>query len=144
MNIDLRVRFGPAGPLTLPEFRRLARAALVRCRAEARARPRGGQPTKASYYHVGDVVGFVRRRLAPEGISGADAAAFGRVADIGPLLSALKEAGAAPFRVERELAARGVKTEVGAAWRNNYIARATERAAKGDSPSYSPRGRRKR
>lgn len=77
------------------------------------------------FYHVCDVVGFVQRRLGPKGLSGADAAAFGRVADIGPLLSALKKAGAAPFRVERELAARGVRAEIGAAWRNNYIARAT-------------------
>lgn len=132
VNTELRARFGPAGLLTLPEFRRLTRAALVRWRVEARLRPRGGRPTKGSFYHVGDVVSFVQRRLGPKGLSGADAAAFGRVADIGPLLSALKEAGAAAFRVEREFAARGVRTEVGAAWRNSYIARATERAEKGD------------
>lgn len=132
VNTELQARFGPAGPLTLPEFRRLTRAALVRWRVEARLRPRGGRPKEGSFYHVGDVVGFVQRRLGPKGLSSADAAAFGRVADIGPLLSALKEAGAAPFRMEREFAARGVRTEVGAAWRNNYIARATEHAEKGD------------
>ena len=117
---------------TLPELRRLTRAALVRWRVEARSRPRGGRAKDGNFYHVGDVVGFVQRRLGPKGLSGADAAAFGRVADIGPLLSALREAGAAPFRVEREFAARGVRTEVGAAWRNSYIARATERAEKGE------------
>lgn len=132
VNTELRARFGLAGPLTLPELRRLTRAALVRWRVEARSRPRGGRPKDGNFYHVGDVVGFVQRRLDPKGLSGADAAAFGRVADIGPLLSALKEAGAAPFRVEREFAARGVRTEVGAAWRNSYIARATERAEKGE------------
>jgi len=137
VNTELRARFGPAGPLTLPEFRRLTRAALVRWRVEARSRPRGGRPRERSFYHVGDVVGFVQRRLGPRGLSGADAAAFGRVVDIGPLLSALRKAGAAPFRVEREFAARGVRTKVGAAWRNNYIARATERAKNEDRVSAS-------
>ena len=111
MNTELRARFGPAGPLTLPEFRRLTRAALVWWRVEARSRPRGGRSKKNSFYHVGDVVGFVQRRLGPKGLSGA---------------------GAAAFRVEREFAARGVRAEVGAAWRNSYIARATDRAERGD------------
>jgi len=131
VNVVLQGRFGPAGRLTLPEFQRLARGRLVRWRAETRTRPDSKWPYKATRYNIEDVIAFVQRRLSPEGLQGAEAAAFGRAADVGPLLSALKKSGAALYRMQRELAARGVKAENGATWRSTAIARAIGRMEEG-------------
>jgi len=131
INIVLQGHFGFVGRLTGNEFLRLARGKLVRCRTEPKARASRELPVWTRLYNVEDVVDFVRRRSSAGGLSAAEAQAYGRVDDIGPVLTTLKGAGLVTSRIEMELAASGMKNERGAAWTQKLILQAIARLEEG-------------
>jgi len=131
VNAVLRGTFGSAGQLTPNEFVRLSRAGLVRCRTERKAAAVGGERYTVCGYHMEDAAKFVSRRLGPAGLGAAEAAAFGRLDDIGPLLRALNSSGITTHRVGRELGQRGVKTEGGGVWTSKSVRRAVKRMEEG-------------
>jgi len=131
VNVVLHGHFGTVGRLTGGEFLRLARGKLVRCRTEDKARASRKSPRWARRYNVSDVVDFVRRRLSVGGLSAAEAQAYGRVDDIGPVLITLKGADLVTSDIAMELATRGVKDERGAVWTPRLIVRAITRLEKG-------------
>lgn len=131
VNILLLGQFGPTGQLTIQEFRRLTRAGLVRWRSEHRGHGDRGNLHRTRLYNMADTLGFVRRRLSPAGLSVAEAASFGRIHDVGPLLSTMRGSGMGACRIEAELLRRGVRTENGAAWPCEFIAKAITQVEQG-------------
>jgi len=130
-NAALERRFGPEARMTLGEFRRLARGGLVAHRV--RSVPVGSRraPHTTWLFSVEDLVGFAERRLGADGLAQDEAAAFGRTADIGPLLVGLKGAGMSAACMAGELAGGGIKTEDGAPWGLRALRAAIRRAEGG-------------
>ncbi len=86
------------------------------------------QPQRTRLYNVEEVVGFVQRRLSPGGLPHAEAAAFGCIDDIGPLLAQLKTLGMTANGMAADLARRGVRTKDGAMWGRSAVAQFIESA----------------
>jgi len=133
INIVLEVRFGPDAQMTLNEFRRLARGGLVASRVKSTAIAGRQRPVTAWRYKVEDVAAFVERRLSVGGLPVAEAAAFGRTDDVGPLLAEMKRLGLTVAYIQGELANRGIRTENGAPWSRASIRLAIRRLEKGDT-----------
>lgn len=128
VNVVLHGRFGVTGRLTLNEFRRLARGRVVQHQIDLRTFASSKQPQRRRLYNVEEVVGFVQRRLSPGGLPSAEAAAFGRIDDIGPLLIQLKTLGMTANGMAADLARRGVRTKDGATWGRSAVAQFIEGA----------------
>jgi len=126
INIVLQGRFGAKECLTRNEFRRLARSRQVKFKVVNGAIESLTLPRPVRFYNVNDVVDFVSRRTSDGGLGIREAASFGRLSDIAPLLKALHATGMTTTRMAVELTTRGVRTQDGAPWGHKFVSRALD------------------